>query len=302
MLAPNGTPIAFTVLSYGNGRYSDYSPDVTVTPTPGPAVPAPTLVSGNQAMQLFWSPVSGASSYRVYRRSKTTTWTQVVTINSLLWTDSDVENGEQFIYAVQTVGPGGVSGWVRTAFGLASPALPPAPRALVVTPGNATLQLEWTPVAGAVSYSVFASSTQGGVYNGIVSTSGAFESRYAAPATNGTPQWFIVIANNASGTSVSTAEISGVASAALPGNSSISATALATPGSVRLNWNAVTGATNYRIYRRAPNTVPMLLLQSALFTADDTGLTTGTGYTYYVQAENGAGVGAWSGPSTVVAP
>src|SRR5262249_1166000 len=66
----------------------------------------------------------------------------------------------------------------------------------------------------------------------------------------------------------------------------------ATPGNTQvvLNWNAVTGATSYNIYRGTTSGTETLL-QSGVTTTTftNTGLTNGTTYFYQVTAVNGGG-------------
>jgi hypothetical protein len=101
---------------------------------------------------------------------------------------------------------------------------------------------------------------------------------------------------------VSTNPVSGTALATLPTTPAPSAVALATPGSVRVSWAAVPTATSYKVYRRLSTGAPALLPLATTSPFDDTGLTSGATYVYYVQAVNGVGPGAWSSPDTVVAP
>jgi fibronectin type 3 domain-containing protein len=253
-------------------------------------------------MQLSWPVIAGATSYRVYRRGPASDWVQQVTLSAPRWTDYDVQNGESFRYAVQAVNASGVSPWGMTSVYLVDPALPPAPANLVVQPGSDSLQLEWSPVSGATSYTVYSSPTQSGPYAYVGYTSGEFESRLRINGTNGTQVWVMVSATSSAGNGVFSREVSATASALLPSYTYLSAAALTPAGSVRLTWNAVSGATNYRIYRRLPTSTVALVSQTATLTFDDTGLTSGTSYTYYVEAENSVGPGAWSSPATVAAP
>jgi cellulose 1,4-beta-cellobiosidase len=72
-------------------------------------------------------------------------------------------------------------------------------------------------------------------------------------------------------------------------------------GTLRITWSAISGATGYRLYRRASAGVPGAALVVSGTSYDDTGLTSGTSYLFYLQAQNGVGLGAWSPPSTALA-
>jgi hypothetical protein len=283
--APNATAIslAWRAENTSTGVRSDFASVVTVTPTSAaPLQPGLTLTRGNEAMQVAWPAVSGATSYRVYRRAPGVDWRQVATITSPRWTDRDVFNGEQFAYAVQAVGPSQVSGWAVAGLSLVDPALPPVVEGVTVIPGNAS---------------------QGGPYSLWTVASGTFESRaLVTGALNGIPLWAVVWATNASGAGVASQPVSVLARATLPTTPAASAFAQATPGAVRVSWGPVTGATGHRVYRRLVSGPPVKVAEPTASPYDDSGLTTGATYLYYVQAVNSDGPGAWSLPVTVVAP
>jgi hypothetical protein len=78
----------------------------------------------------------------------------------------------------------------------------------------------------------------------------------------------------------------GAGAGALPAPSGVS-TSAATPSSMTIHWNAVSGAVSYNVYRNGSrsNAAPVA---STTFT--DTGLTSGTQYTWTVTAVDGAGL------------
>ena len=79
-------------------------------------------------------------------------------------------------------------------------AVPPAPTGLTATPGNAQVQLAWNAAAGATSYNVKRSTTNGGPYanvaTGVTGTSFTNTS-----LVNGTAYFYVVTAVNAGGES-----------------------------------------------------------------------------------------------------
>ena len=79
--------------------------------------------------------------------------------------------------------------------------------------------------------------------------------------------------------------------AAAPGNLS----AMAGNGQIQLSWNAVTGATDYRIFRTTDGTfgtTPIATVTTTTYL--NTGLTNGTTYSYRVAAHNAGGDGPFS--------
>ena len=79
-------------------------------------------------------------------------------------------------------------------------AVPPAPTGLTATPGNAQVQLTWNASAGATSYNVKRSTTNGGPYSNVAT--GVTATSYTNTGlTNGTPYYSVVTAVNAGGES-----------------------------------------------------------------------------------------------------
>ncbi|MBX7101480.1 MAG: fibronectin type III domain-containing protein [Myxococcaceae bacterium] len=301
-LGTNGMPLSCSVEGYGNSGYGDYVAQVTASATSAvPLTPTLTLTRGNQAMGLEWPSVSGATGYRLYRRAPWTDWAQLVTTAGLTWLDERVQNGESFRYAVQAVGPGGDSAWSFSAMGLVDAALPPAPQGVTVRPGNASAQVDWSPVAGATSYALYTSGAQGGPFNYVTTVSGQYESRARLNGTNGNPLWVVVTANNGTGNGTWSTPDTATPSASLPTFTGCSAVAQPAAGTIRLTWSAVSGATGYKVYRRLAQGLPSLINTTTMTSMDDVGLVSGTAYTYYVEVQNAAGSGAWSNPSTATA-
>ncbi len=78
--------------------------------------------------------------------------------------------------------------------------IPAAPAGLSATAGNAQVTLNWTASAGATSYNVSRSTTNGGGYVSVA-TGLAGTSYLNTGLTNGTAYYYVVTATNAAGTS-----------------------------------------------------------------------------------------------------
>jgi fibronectin type 3 domain-containing protein len=302
LTGPNSVPVTAVLYSYSGGRYSSFTNQAAATPSvTAPLTPPASVVAGNEGMQVDWNFVSGATSYRVYRRGPNTDWQLAVTLSSAFWVDTNVQNGERYAYAVQAVGTSETSLWGKTVLATATATLPAQPHDFTVTPGNGEVQLEWSPVTNATSYNIYKATAQGGEYVYTVSANGLFESRLRVTAANGAQAWFYVRAVGPGGSGVASDEAFATPSTALPDNPVVSLSG-PSAGTIHLSWSAVAGATGYKIHRRLSNGPDAYLNQTTSTTFDDTGLTTGTAYIYYVYAENAAGPGAWSNPVTFTAP
>jgi hypothetical protein len=167
--------------------------------------------------------------------------------------------------------------------------IPARPGHLQARSGDSQVQLTWSAARGALSYTVKRATVSGGPYGSVFTglTATAFTD---TGLVNGTSYFYVVSAENASGESPNSPEVS----ATPVGTSTVPAAPAglaAVPGdtAVTLTWNAVVGASSYRIYR---NSTLGGLTSSAGFI--DRGLANGTTYTYQVSAINAAGEGPYS--------
>jgi pectate lyase len=302
----NGTPYfvgvsASTVGGFGSGVRSPSQP---VTPSATlPPVPVLTLTRGFQAVQLEWTAVGAPTGFRVYRRLPNRPWRLLTTLTGISWRDLDVENGELVSYTVEALNAAG-STFSTIESTTIDPTLLPPPAGLTLLAGNGTVTVSWDPVPGALGYRVQRAATLQGAYSQVCSLSGAFETRCNVSVTDGTTPFFRVLTvNSANSFGLWSSPVTGAtASTALPLTPGAPmVTAPGPSGTLRITWSAISGATGYRLYRRASAGVPGAALVVSGTSYDDTGLTSGTSYLFYLQAQNGVGLGAWSPPSTALA-
>jgi fibronectin type 3 domain-containing protein len=177
----------------------------------------------------------------------------------------------------------------------ATASVPAGPTSLAVTPGNTTATLSWTASASGspTSYTIYrGTKSDGEATTPVATTNGTTTTFTDTGLRNGTTYYYNVAANNSTGVSPDSNEVS-VTPAASTTKPPAPAGLAAAPGtgSVALTWNPSTGATSYAIYRgTAPGAeaaTPIATAASTSFT--DTGLTSGTRYYYTVTASNTAG-------------
>jgi len=166
---------------------------------------------------------------------------------------------------------------------------PAAPTGLTATAGNAQVSLSWNASAGATSYNVLRSTTNGGPYTTIAT--GVTTTSYTDTGlTNGTTYYYVVQAVNTAGTSPNSNQASATPICAAPA----APTGLsATPGNaqVTLNWTASSGAASYNVKRSTITGGPYTTVAAGVTTTSytDTGVTNGTTYYYVVSAVNSCG-------------
>jgi alpha-tubulin suppressor-like RCC1 family protein/fibronectin type 3 domain-containing protein len=305
----NGTTYFYVVRAVNAGGSSLVSAEASATPVAPPAAPTGLAAApGNSQVTLSWSASPGAASYKIQRSvisgsgyadfaGNTTT--------GLTLTNTGLANGTPYFYVVTAVNAGGSS--PASAEVPATPVAPPvAPTGLTAAPGNAQVTLSWSAVAGATSYKIQRSTTNGSGYADFAGNTTTALTFTNTGLTNGTPYYYVVFALNAGGTSPASAQATATP-VAPPAAGPASLTA--TPGNaqVTLGWPAVPGATSYKVQRSttsgsgyadfAGNTTPGLTLTN-------TGLTNGTTYYYVVFAVNAGGTSPASAQATAkpVAP
>jgi fibronectin type 3 domain-containing protein len=167
---------------------------------------------------------------------------------------------------------------------------PAAPTGVIATAGTAQVSLSWTASAGANSYSIYRSTTAGGEGGTAYKTGITTTSFTDTSLNNGTTYYYQVTAVNTAGESGKSSEVSATPQAPPPA-APTGLTATAGAAQISLNWNAVSGATGYKIYRGTSSGGETLLasLSGTATTYLDSSVTNGTTYFYQVTAVNGAG-------------
>ena len=267
--------------------------------TQPPAAPAGLQASaGNAQVNLTWNASTGATSYNV-KRSTTSggPYTTVASPTTTSYTNTGLTNGTPYYYVVTAVNSAGESNPSSqvTATPIAPVTIPSTPTGLQATAGNAQISLTWNASAGATSYNVKRSTTNGGPYTTIASP--ATPSYANTGLANGTPYYYVVTAVNSAGESNPSSQATATPAASVsvpPTPTGLQATA--GNAQIILTWNASSGATSYNVKRSTTNGGPYTTIASpATASYTNTGLTNGTPYYYVVTAVNSAGE---SGPSS----
>ena len=128
-----------------------------------PSAPRSLLTTtGKKKITLAWTApaTSGGApitAYRVYRRTRGTAWKRVATTSSRSFADTGLKPGTRYYYQVAAVNTAGASPPSSAASGVPF-TTPSVPRALLVTPENHALAVNWrapassgwTPITGYV--------------------------------------------------------------------------------------------------------------------------------------------------------
>ena len=209
----NGTAYYYVVSALNSAGESANSSQVSATPAAPAAPPAsPTglqATAGNAQVNLTWAASAGATSYHV-KRSTTSggPYTQVAAPTTTSDTDTGLTNGTTYYYVVSALNSAGESAnSPQVSATPAAPAAPPAsPTGLQATAGNAQVNLTWSASAGATSYHVKRSTTNGGPYTQVAAPTTTSDADTGL--TNGTTYYYVVSALNAAGESANSSQVS----------------------------------------------------------------------------------------------
>ena len=194
--------------------------------------------------------------------------------------------------------------WTKITIGngngnLTSATLHCAPAAPVVRIGNSATSgkpvLTWNAVYGATSYRIYRSTSKGSGYSLLGTTTATSYTNTGAKA--GTTYYYRVKACNDAGLSPYSNVVSGKVKSVTPKPSApvVKIGNSASSGKPMLTWNAVSGATSYKVYRATSQNGTYSLLGTVTATSyTNTGAKAGTTYYYKVKAVNSAGESAYS--------
>ena len=205
----NGTKYFYVVSAYSSSGQSANSAEVNATPLPPlPATPTGlSATAGNTEVSLVWSTSADATSYHVKRSMTSGAETQVATATSNSYIDTGLTNGTKYFYVVSSLNSGGEStnSTEVSATPAAPAATPPTPTGLQATAGNAEVTLNWGASAGATSYHVKRSTTNGGPYSTVVA-SPTVTNYLDTTVSNGTTYYYVVSAVDSAGESANSSQ------------------------------------------------------------------------------------------------
>lgn len=156
---------------------------------------------GDSQTTLTWNTVSGASSYNLKRATVSGgPYTTVVTdLTSAQYLDSGLTNGTTYYYvvtAVNNAGEGAASNQANATPQAVAPLV--VPQSLTASAVSSQINLAWSSVTNATSYTVRRSTTTGGPYTVLAATVNG--TTYSdTTGTPGTTYYYVVSASGAGG-------------------------------------------------------------------------------------------------------
>jgi fibronectin type 3 domain-containing protein len=281
---PSGTTYFYVVAPFDATGAAAYSNEASTTLAPPPATGLVATETGATVV-LTWPATKGAKSYSISR--STTAGGPYAALGSsatVSYTDATVALGGTYYYVIIASNGAGSHGYSNEAPVTMRPS---APTALTATETGYNVSLAWTAPFGAVSFTVYRSTTSGSGYASLGTQTGTAFTDSTAPS--GGTYYYVVTATNAGGTSVNSNEASSV----IKPSPATALTATETGYSVALAWTAPAGATGFTVYRSTTTGSGYSSIgtpAAASFT--DTTAPSGGTYFYVVTSTNAGGTSA----------
>ncbi len=302
---PNeGESITFTITCDGVSG-SPVSDSVTVTRSGiSPDAPVLSATTGSQCggfVSLSWTEAPNTLFYEVFRGGNS-----IATTTALSFTEGNLSRGASYTYTVRAHNGFGISAFSNEGTAVASSSCAPVSVTVDITANgsqgpvnlseNQSFTLDWISSNAITCNLVIAGGQDLGSVepndgSGIIAVG---DNRYPSEATSRT---FVITCAGSQGQTVTdSVVVTRPIVNKVPEAPVLSAnTSSQCGGNVSITWNAVSGATSYKLYRNG-NVISTLTATSY----QDTGLTPREGYEYSVVALNDFGASAFSNKKTVL--
>ena len=275
----------------GSESYKDTKAAYTVKVNNLATPAVPKVTNGKDGAVVTWTAVKNAETYSVWRKTSSTGWKKLATVEGTTYTDKTAESNQTYYYTIRCMNAGKnicTSDYNRTgtkAYYLAASNI----SSLTLTSNG--IVVKWNKVAGAKSYRIYRKTTGGYTRIGTVNN-GNTTSYTDTTAESGKTYTYAVKPYNGNDSADYTGKQ--VTYLAAP---TLSTLANAANG-VSLKWNSISGAQKYYIYRKEGNGGYKKIAEvKDAVSYTDKSVTSGKNYTYAVRALKGSSMSAYTGKS-----
>lgn len=242
-----------------------------------PTAPELKITTSAGKPQIYWSPVSGAVRYWIYRSTDNKNFDRYDGTNNTSYTNGSTNMGTTYYYKVKAVNAEGTTSDFSVSKGIRRK---PAAPSVSIYRSSGKPQLKWKAVTGASKYWIYR-STDGVNYKYYDCTT---KTSYTnGSVTVGTTYYYkvkaVAVVNGSNVASAYSGAKSLKASTAAP-----SVKITTSSGKPKLSWGSVTGATKYWIYRSTDGKSFSYYTSTTNKTYTNTGAKSGQKYYYKVKA------------------
>ena len=275
----------------GSESYKDAKAAYTVKVNNLATPAVPKVTNGKDGAVVTWTAVKNAETYSVWRKTSSTGWKKLATVEGTTYTDKTAESNQTYYYTIRCMNAGKnicTSDYNRT--GTKVYYLAPSNISSLTLTSNGIV-VKWNKVAGAKSYRIYRKTTGGYTRIGTVNN-GNTTSYTDTTAESGKTYTYAVKPYNGNDSADYTGKQ--VTYLAAPALSTLANAA----NGVSLKWNSISGAQKYYIYRKEGNGGYKKIAEvKDAVSYTDKSVTSGKKYTYAVRALKGSSMSAYTGKS-----
>ena len=285
--AASGTDYEYTVTGYLNGCKSGYTGVAWVYLTTPSVNGAQNVENG---VKVSWSKVTGADSYAVYRKSGSSKWSRIATVDGgakVNYTDTTAAHGTAYTYTVRAV-RGKYASYYQSAGKSVTYVKTPVMKTLQNTEQGT--KLTWGALSGVDSYVVYRKNAGDSGWTKLDTVTGTSYTDQSGLNSGAT---YLYTLRARKGEAVSGYHTAGYSILFLAAPQI--AKAANTADGIRLTWEQVKGASGYVVYRKSAGDSGWTKLDAVTDTGytDKEGLKSGTTYTYTLRAKKGETVSGY---------
>ncbi len=122
------------------------------------AVTLTKVANVTTGVKVYWSKVTGADSYRVYRKTKSSGWKVIGNTTKAYYTDTTAKSGTVYYYSVRAINEAGLGAVCKTTKSLKCLA---DPTLKAPTSSRSGITLKWTKTTGASGYVIYRKAGNG---------------------------------------------------------------------------------------------------------------------------------------------
>ena len=240
------------------------------------ATPQLKAVMSAGAAKLSWNAVTGASKYYIYRGTSSDNLQYYDTTTKTSYTNTSVQAGSTYYYKVKAIKPGNSSDWTSDYSAVRHVKILRVPTITLAKNEN-NITVSWNAVDGAAKYYLYR-SVDGGSFSYYDTTS---KTSYTNSAVSSGSQYsYQVKAVDQNGGATLASAAASTVFVAAPRITSYTASV----GQVSLQWERVSNAGKYWIYRSVDGKTPQYYDATTKTSYSNLSVTPDTTYTYYIKA------------------
>ncbi len=238
----------------GKKGYSSYSSIVSGKTAPKTSVNY-VISSGSSALKINWKEIDGAWGYRIKRStSKNGSYETIDVVSGkskTSYTDKKLKAGKTYYYKIEVVNKvNGKKGYSGNSSAMAGTVLQSTKITKAKENSSTAITITWKKAAGADGYQIYRSTAKNGSYEKVGTTKGAGTVTYKdGTLSAGKTYYYKVRAYKKSGTKTGTADFSAPQKVWTVKKASIAKVSGTSGNKITLNWNKVSKADGYVIYR-----------------------------------------------------